>query len=807
MAPEEFVAESGHGEDRAFAVVFRRRRTMHAVSVLAARCLGSALRICVHPESVKGFAELDFLEPDLEYDRISAHRDAQGMVRLNRRGARLVYDPPTGNFRLSDARQDLLTGTLHTGKFDQALFSIRLEPQDEVFGFGAASGRYLRENERFRMLNLDTLFFTIPGSSYSSFPFFLLRRGDTCLGVFLASTMPAEVAIYQQSEGDVSPGIYITPLSQEEAIPLDFFVFRGSVADILEQYTRVTGRPFLPPAWAMGYHQSRWSYRTSDRVRHLARRFRAEQIPCDAIHLDIHFMDRYRVFTWHPTRFAEPDRLHKELEALGIRTVAIVDPGVAVDEQYSLYRRGKDADYYLKTSDGQDYVGRVWPGKTTFPDFTRPEVRRWWAEAHDPLFRAGVSGIWNDMNDPVFLMGKRYDPLQLDVHHAHETHAQVRNRYANLEARATFDSFEKNKVSTRPFVLTRSGFSGIQKYAALWTGDNQSSWAHLRENLNMVLSLGLSGVSFCGADIGGFAGSHFLPGALKAIKFHVNRELYMRWMELGSLMPFCRAHTTLYSRDQEPWSFGEEALEVARKHLARRYRLLPYLFTLFWISHLRGAPLVRPLWYEFPSLSGEQGRDQFMLGPHILAAPVLYPRRELREVFLPPGEWFEFETGEKYSAGVHNIPVQPGYYPLFVRAGAILPVCEGGKNAETALASPLAVEIYPAEQMRGELFLDDGVSRSASDGDYFHQTFEGRRDRNGDINVQCQTLRRKFVPGQKELFVRLPSAYRTAQIRNRRQEAATVDLASQDRLLKLSEYTLPLQSWKAVFAYRADWRG
>lgn len=778
---------------------------MQGLSVLSGVFADRVYRISMFAETITSFPKASYLNNQLRFDRLAVHRDNQGMLRTRRKSMRFLCEPATGLFTFVESRGELLGGKIQTGAFQPASFSAKLNEGDQVFGFGAATGGFTRDNQSFRLVNLDTLFFSIPESSYTSFPQFIIRRADNrFVGVFLNLSLPARVEVFNNADHPDGPGIFVTPLVAPSPAGFDFFVIDGDLPFILERFSDLSGRPFMPPLWALGFHQSRWSYRSAERVLEIAQRFRRENLPLDAIHLDIDYMDRYRVFTWHPQRFKDPAGLHRQLQELGVRTVAIVDPGVAAQEDSALYQDGLQRNMYCRRSDGSVFVGKVWPGKTTFPDFTRAEVREWWAQAHAPLFEAGVSGIWNDMNDPVLWMGKRYDPLAEDVQHSEGVHSKVRNVYANYECQSAYESFARH-TRLRPFVLTRSAFSGIQRFAAVWTGDNHSSWAHLRENLNMVLNLGMSGSPLCGADVGGFAGGHPIQGTLKVFKFIKNPELVARWMELGSLMPFFRMHTALYSFDQEPWSFGGETLAISRKHMLRRYRLLPYIYNLAWQMHQTGSPMVRPVFYSYPEMRGEYADTQFLLGEDLLAAPILGPRVRRRRVALPPGVWYDYETLDRYEGGVElDFDAPLGSYPLFVRAGAILPVCEPGRNALESVASGIKLEIYPAKTMKGRLHLDDGLS-AAADSEYFEQLYNGEQDRNGNLKLSLQTTRKRFVPGFNTLGLRLPAHFRSMSLRGKAIEGVERNLTSEDRAATVYEFEAPLNTTELSFDFRANW--
>lgn len=769
---------------------------------------GDAVRLCVFPKPEKDLPAGRPIEDGLSFDRLAIHKDAQGMLRAQKRTIRILFDPPSGHFKVTGTRGDTFEGTVQTGTFASPLFLVRLQKDDVIYGMGAASGRLTKNDQSFRMLNLDTLFYTIPGSSYSSFPFFWIRRGKQFTAILLNSTLPARVSV-GNSENDPAGSCVRFDLDTDGgAFPVDFFVFQGTPKEILDQFTQITGRPHLAPLWALGFQQSRWSYRSAERVIALAEKFRSEEVPCDAIHLDIHYMDRYRVFTWDPKHFANPSGMHARLKELGMRTVSIVDPGVARAPGYSVYEDGVNKNFFCRTKEGSIFHGKVWPGVTAFPDFTRDDVREWWGEQHGPLFAAGTSGIWNDMNDPVLWMGKKYDPLGQNVVHRTGSHREVRNLYANLEAEGTWIGFQKHKPDHRPFILTRSACTGIQKHAWLWTGDNRSNWKHLRENLNMVLNLGLTGVPLCGSDVGGFGSGTEIPFLMElaAVKIKKDKELFARWMELGSLMPFFRAHTTLYSYDQEPWSFGPEVLAVAKKHIRRRYRLLPYIYSLVHNAHRTGEPMVRTVFYEYPEIPERQSQGLFFLGPSLLAAPVLEPGQSMRKVFLPPGDWYEYESGRKiHGDREEEIPVVPGYFPLFVKAGTALPVAQPGRNADETLAGEIGFEIYPGPDLTGSLILDDGWSHAADRGETMEARLSGREDRTGNLILELVFDKKRFTPKAKNLILRMPPNYRMMELRGKKSEGALISLAREDRPFSMFQFELPWQNLRAEFPYRSSW--
>ena len=701
-------------------------------------------------------------------------RPSQASIVLTRQG---------GRFSLEDGGARILSGAATSQPY-----SIEFDTGSaEVFGFGAATGAADRNGARFRIMTRDTLFYGIAGASYTAMPFFIARDGSRAVGVLAATTYPLDVAV---TDGKVS----LVAACDTDGTPVDVIVFRGSIVEIIADLASLVGRTFLPPAWALGFHQSRWSYRTSDAVIDIARRFRALDLPADVIHLDIHCMDRYRVFTFSPERFAKPAEMHDTLRSLGFRTLAIVDPGVSA-VPYPVFETLRAGDMLLKRQAGEPYEGKVWPGATVFPDFTLERTRRSWGKFHEPLIAAGVAGFWNDMNDPVLRMGEAYDPLAEDVQHHGIPHRRVRNLYANGMAEATVSGLQSMRPDQRPFVLSRSGFLGIQRHAAVWTGDNHSSWEHLRENLHMVLNLGLCGLPMTGADVGGFGRGPGKYGAVKPLR--PSAELFVRWMELGALMPFFRVHCTLYAPRQEPWSFGRRALELCRLVLRRRYRLLPLLYRLALEAHSDGLPIVRPLFMHFDVPRG-RGAGQFLLGDGVLAAPMLHKGATHREVWLPEGSWVDWNSGEAHDGGRSlTVDAPLGITPLFVRAGRALFLAEPGRNAEDTLRAPLALEVHPplrGDVGRGSLFLDDGESAS---GERFVLDVSVERV-DGRLRLGFDRKADSFVPVRGDLELRVPRGYGSATVDGRRRGLEMRDLAREDRTAIMLATSVPLDAREVI---------
>ncbi|MDH5654498.1 MAG: hypothetical protein OEZ34_01205 [Spirochaetia bacterium] len=765
----------------------------HAHTLLTSLYPGKTFRFSLYPENYENFSDLPFIDPSVSFEKITVHKDAQGMIIARKKDYRFVMDPPTGNFKLNGSRGEILSGIIY-GEFASNSIYLRINQEDSIFGFGASSGSYHHADKKFRLMNLDTVLYSIPGSSYSSFPFFIIKRGNTYNGIFLASSIPMDIHIDSKGINPGGSGIYINFDARIDKIPVNVFVFQGSPGEILEKYNMITGFPCRLPVWALGFHQSRWSYKSQKAVIETAKKFRDFDIPCDAIHLDIDYMDQYRNFTWNRNQFPSPDQMNRQLAEYGFRSVCIVDAGIPKDQEFFIYKEGHDQGMFCKTSGGEDYTGTVWK-KTVYPDFTDEKVQEWFSKKHQILFENGVSGIWNDMNDPVLKLGKNYDPLNENIVHRKGSHIEFRNLYANFQALSTVKAFDLYKPDERPFILTRSGFPGIQKCAALWTGDNHSTWNHLKENLNMVINLGLSGMPFIGADTGGFASG---PGKMGLINIRKNKELFVRWIELGSLMPFFRVHSVKFSRGREPWKFDDQILSISRKLIKRRYRLMHYIYNLMLESHQAGLPIVRPVFFEFPGIDAAKCEEMFMLGPSLLAVPVM--KKGVRNIsfYLPEGQWTEFETGRIYSGdSTYELETEPGYFPLFIKGGSILPLCRPEPNAEQSLRSSLIIEIHPAKKMDSSLVLDDGISRSL---DHFILHFSAEKDTSKKIKVQIDTDKNGYMPDFKTMKIRLPAKYKNMASENKKIEGMAADLTSEDRFFSMTEWEVPLKNQTLVFS-------
>ncbi len=512
-----------------------------------------------------------------------------------------------------------------------------------------------------------------------------------------------------------------------------YFIYGPALTTVVERYTELTGRMNLPPLWMLGYHQSRWSYYPEARVRQLADDFRTvHRVPCDAIHLDIHYMDGERCFTWDPVHFPDPAGLIADLHAQGFKVIVIIDPGIKADPGYPVCQSGLEQDVFCKLADGKTLLkGPVWPGDCYFPDFTAHRVREWWGELYRSLTDLGVDGFWNDMNEPVIFgpQGTTFpDFTRHDLEGRGGDHVEAHNVYGMQMVRATVEGLTRLRPAERPVCITRSGWAGVQRYAMSWTGDNRSDWGQLWLTMPMVMSLGLCGLANTGPDIGGFGG--FASG-----------ELFTRWVQMGTFLPFMRAHTEIHSPDQEPWSWGEPYRSINRRFIELRYRLLPYLYSTFWQCAQTGLPMVRPLLLDFQDDAATHPLDdQLLCGDALLVAPVIEEGATRRTVYLPSGAWYDFWTDELYAGPAHIQAAAPlERLPLFVRAGSVVPMAPPVQYVGERPPERLILHIYPGDG-QSVLYEDDGQTWAFQDGDYqlTHFTLTAKGDPPSHLEIRRQ---------------------------------------------------------------------
>lgn len=509
---------------------------------------------------------------------------------------------------------------------------------------------------------------------YKVVPFYIGLHNKQAYGIFFDNTFRTFFDFCHERRN-------VTSFWSEGGEMNYYFIYGPQMEDVVTSYTDLTGKPELPPLWALGYHQCKWSYYPESNVKEITAKFRELKIPCDAIYLDIDYMQGFRCFTWNKEYFPDPKRMVAELAEDGFKTVVIIDPGIKIDKEYSVYQEALEKDYFCKRADGPYMKGKVWPGECNFPDYTNPEVREWWAGLFKELISdIGVKGVWNDMNEPA-VMEVPNKTFPMDVRHDYDgnpcSHRKAHNIYGTQMARATYHGVKRFAYPKRPFIITRSAYAGAQRYSSSWTGDNVATWEHLWIANIQVQRMSISGMGFTGSDIGGFAEQ---PSG----------ELYTRWIQLGVFHPFCRTHSSGDHGDQEPWAFDEEVIDITRKFVNLRYQLLPYLYTMFWQYIEEGIPMLKPLvYYDQSDIQTHYRNDEFVFGNQILVCPILEPNAKGRRMYIPRGQWYNYWTNSALTGG-KEIWVDTNYdeIPVFVKAGAVIPK-------------------YPVQQYVGELEFDE----------------------------------------------------------------------------------------------------
>jgi alpha-glucosidase len=665
-------------------------------------------------------------------------------------------------------------------EFHGAAFRVfRKSPADEhYFGLGDKPGPLDRRNESFVDWNTDAFGWQESTDPiYKSIPFFIAYRKGIAAATFLDNTWRASFDFNKEYRDGYSFG--------SEGGPLDYYILYGpDPKAVVEDWAWLVGTTPLPPLWSFGFQQSRYSYYPESEVRRIASRLRSERIPADVIWLDIDYQLKNRPFTIDPERFPHFDQMIQDLKAEHFHTVVITDLHVANQPNigYKPYDEGTAGDHFVKNPDGSTYVGVVWPGKAVFPDFTQKASREWWGTLYADFVSKGVAGFWNDMNEPaVFQVASKTMPD--DIQHRIEepgfttrtaSHLEVHNIFGMENSRGTFEGLLKLDPNARPFVMTRASYAGGQRYAATWSGDNSSTWNHLRQTTPQLINLGLSGFAMSGADVGGFAGS---PQA----------ELLTRWLEVAAFHPIDRDHTAIETNPQEPWENGtQEDVNLRRHYIEERYHLLPYIYTTAEEMSRTGLPIMRPLFLEFPSPTADgspidlASGNVFMLGPDLLVAQSPYPDEvDNYSVALPPVGWYDYWNGDlvEGAAGrkaIDNTRVtQPEVHihrsldtlPVFVRAGAIVPEQPLIESTDEKPQGPLTLRVYPPVQpgkdCTGSLYLDDGQSYAFQKGEFLRVAFSCHATAQG-LTVTVDPHRGSFPPWWNLVSIEVYGASRPA---------------------------------------------
>lgn len=596
---------------------------------------------------------------------------------------------------------------------NKASATLKISGDISLYGGGEVTGPLLRNGQHIKLWNTDTGAYSVEQGKrlYQSHPWVMgVRKDGSAFGIIFDTSWKSE--LYTNSTEIV--------LNTEGALFRVFIIDRESPQAVLKGLSELTGTIKMPPKWALGYHQCRFSYDSETRVRQIADTFRIKKIPCDVVWMDIDYMEGYRVFTFNKDRFSNPKALNDYLHQKGFKSVYMIDPGVKVDPSYSVYQSGSAKNIWVRKANGDEYHGKVWPGDCTFPDFTQPEARKWWSGLYKDFLAKGIDGVWNDMNEPAINdselpENQRLGTMPYDTPHKGGgtlpagPHLLYHNAFGRLMVQASSEGIMAANPDKRPFLLTRANLLGGQRYAATWTGDNYAGWDHLKLSIPMSITLGLSGQPFNGPDIGGFLGN-------------TEPDLWGNWLGFGVFFPFVRGHACAGTNNKEPWAYGEAMENTSRIALERRYRLIPYIYTLFHESSQSGLPVMNPVFFADPKdLKLRNEQEAFLLGENLLVIPAFS-----KNPTLPSGIWEELslvngDLSDKYQA------------KLKIKGGSIIPAGKIIQSTTENSFAPLTLLVCLDNQGKaeGQLYTDAGDGWEFKQGDYSLMHFTAKR--NGNI--------------------------------------------------------------------------
>jgi len=597
-----------------------------------------------------------------------------------------------------------------------------LQEGERFIGLGEELGNLDRRGSVVTLRNTDNYKYDDPRiSMYVSIPFFVGLHHKKMYGIFFNNSYRAvfnfgasnkRFSSYSFDGGDCD----------------EFFIHDTSMERILEHYTSLTGRMPLPPKWSLGYQQSRDSYFTEDQVMWIARSFREKKIPLDGIVLDADYLKDYEPFRIDPSRFPDMRRMAERLRGMNIELTASVNPGIKIDESYAAYKSGLAQDIFLKYTDGKLYIADIYPNTNYFPDFTNPKARAWWIDNMKVYQDVGIHGYWNDMNEPAIDGQAMPDNVEFDFEGRKGRAAQAHNVYGMLMARSSYEAFQKYGGNSRPFVLSRAGFAGIQRYSAVWSGANQAKDEHILLGVLLNNQMGLAGVPFVGPDLGGYIGDG-------------NKDVFMRWVEVGVFSPYLRNHREQFAKANEPWAYGEEAEALSKTYIGFRYRVMPYLYSKFHEASQTGIPISRCLCLEYPfdgNVYAPKNQYEFLFGDALLLNPMT-SKEKSKTTYLPAGEWYDFFSGEQLQGGREVGGDYPMYQiPIFVKGSAILPLQGSVYSTKEKAEETLYLHVYNGgEKHRFLYYEDDGSTLDYQHGVYYQREIA-------------------FDPGAKQIVLRKP---------------------------------------------------
>jgi alpha-glucosidase len=649
---------------------------------------------------------LDFIEEGTYFEIQTAHLK----VRINKLNLKITFLDLQNKIINQDEKGFHWEENSHFGGNIVKMSKV-VQVSENYFGLGDKPTKLNLRGKRIQNWNTDEYGFSNGRDPlYKAIPFYIGLSGDMGYGIFFDNTFRSffdfaserrTATSYWASGGEMNY----------------YFIAGPRMIDVSRRYTLLTGTPELPPMWALGYHQSKWSYYPESKVKEITDKFRELEIPCDAIYLDIDYMDGFRCFTWDKEKFPDPKRMVAELREQGFKTVVIIDPGIKIDEDYWVFKEGIEQNLFCRRADRPYMKGKVWPGECYFPDFTNPKARKWWSGLYQELIEdIKVKGVWNDMNEPaIFEVESKTFPN--DVRHDFDghpcSHRKAHNVYGMQMARATLKGIKKYSNDERPFVITRSAYSGTQRYSSTWTGDNVASWEHLWVANMQMQRMSISGYSFVGSDVGGFTE-------------HPTHELFIRWIQLAIFHPFFRTHSSGDHGVQEPWSFGDKTLKIVRKFIQLRYQLLPYIYSTFYHYITYGTPMLRPIAFVDQEDENTHSRlDEFMLGDHIMICPIQEPNVKGRYLYLPKGQWYNFWNDQLHQGGVENwVDSDLDKIPIFIKPGAVIPFYPVMQYVGEKEIEILDLHIYYGQgEAKSRLYEDGGEGYDYEKGIYTIKKF------------------------------------------------------------------------------------